>query len=260
MAKLPDLRHLDLLFRTTRGAPIDPNYYRGQHYNPAISPAFIKFMSPGQFNRLLLAVPSEYRLPLKLLQLGLVSMDTVRFAHWSDYDEHSRALQYSSVSDGAELVLEVPEDVHGDLLEHRERQVASGVPNKFGLIFVGPGRRSSVIGRRPFIEAVFSRGFREAGLKPDRRVHRLRHTYASMQAYIGGPDGMGAILAELQRNLGHSLQSTTTDTYVHFYQAAERAPADSFGYLRQLRDAQSRDADDRRERGDAGRRRRETGT
>lgn len=76
-----------------------------------------------------------------------------------------------------------------------------------------------------YLSIVFRKAWRAAALGDDRRLHRLRHTYASALA--------GEIeLRDLQRFVGHRRMSTTADLYVHFYERKNAPLGDTMGLYR----------------------------
>ena len=222
--QLPDPENLELLFRTRAGTPMNPSNYRNRVYYPAISTVVIKLMSPGQFRRLIAAVPAEYQLATELLRLDELRLESVLKATWDDYDEEGRTLTFLDV-DGEPRQVEISAELRERLAEHRATQEAGDRPNKFNYIFLGPGRRSAPIRFDSFSSAVFRQAFEDADLKEafDRRFHRLRHTYASVMA--GGVD-----MKTLQRFMGHARMSTTFDLYVHHYERANRPIGDTMDF------------------------------
>jgi integrase len=212
-------------------------------------------MTEGEFVRLLAAIPSELRLPTELLRYGLLDYESVLKATWEQYDEARRALHYTSVRDRQPLSVVFPDDIHERLLRLRAAEQDRGRGADDNYIFTRVGRGLPFYGNERFRFAVFGRGFKQAGLDYDRRVHRLRHTYASAQAVMGGRRDKGAEIKALQRNLGHSDFTTTYNMYVHLWEDQEAEPADASAFLDALRDGtlinrrQPADGDDNEEGG-----------
>jgi integrase len=204
----PDPDHEELIFRTGSGQPLSGDNYRNQVYMPAVSAALFKLMTNGQRRRLLRSVPDDLQLPTEMLALDDVSVNNVLTGRWDDYDPSTREFTYID-GDGEERIVKVPVAMHKALLKQKAALEESEIPNKRNYIF--PGKKSMQIRTQDFLSAVFRKAWKEAAMAEDRRLHRLRHTYASAMA--------GEIeLKDLQHFIGHGRMSTTADLYVHFYE------------------------------------------
>jgi integrase len=218
----PDPNREELIFRTTTGQPLSGDNYRNQVYMPAVSAALFKLMTKGQRRRLLNSVPEELQLATEMLALDDVSVNNVLTGTWDDYNLATHEFAYID-GDGAERVVKVPLAIHTGLQEQKTGIEEMSIPNKRNLLF--PGKKSMQIKTQSYLSVVFRRAWKAAELGDDRRLHRLRHTYASAMA--------GEIeLRDLQRFVGHKRMSTTADLYVHFYDRKDAPLGDTMGFYK----------------------------
>jgi integrase len=218
----PDPEHEELIFRTGSGQPLSGDNYRNQVYMPAVSAALFKLMTNGQRRRLLKAVPDELQLPTEMLALDDVSINNVLTGTWDDYDVTTHEFSYID-GDGEERVAKVPAALHQRLIEQKRDLEEGEIPNKRNYLF--PGKKSMQIRTQDFLSTVFRKAWKEAAMAEDRRLHRLRHTYASAMA--------GEIeLKDLQHFIGHGRMSTTADLYVHFYERKNAPLGDTMNLYR----------------------------
>jgi integrase len=218
----PDPNREELIFRTTTGQPLSGDNYRNQVYLPAVSAALFKLMTDAQRRRLLNSVPEELQLATEMLALEDVSVNNVLTGTWDGYNVATHELAYID-GDGEERVVKVPLAIHTGLMQQKADIEELGIPNKRNLLF--PGKKSMQIKTQSYLSIVFRRAWKAATLGDDRRLHRLRHTYASAMA--------GEIkLRDLQRFVGHKRMSTTADLYVHFYERKNAPLGDTMGLYR----------------------------
>jgi integrase len=170
-----------LVFATEKGTYLNPSNLRNRILLPAVSEALIlKQLDPKELSGLLAHVPEEYRLQAKLLALpGRLGCAQLLEARWAQWDAGDRTLSYLDYA-GEDRLLLVPESLASELEAHRRGQSEEGRPNKRGLIFPGPGRRSAPIRRQDFIDAVYRHaiGTFFAG-EPRISPHHFRRSYAS---------------------------------------------------------------------------------
>jgi integrase len=192
-----------------------------------------QYLTTRQFEKLLAAVPTEYRLlTLTLKELGL-RLGEAQALTWDDYDETTHTLRVRHAlkrtgvgppkSKHGRRALRVSEGFHALLMDHK-RALGDRV-EPLNLIF--PNRRGKHFNQSNYRNRVFKPALAAAGLPTTYRVHDLRHTHAA-QAIARNINPK-----QLSRRLGHHSVRFTLDTYGGLYEEQENEPADSLPPLAQ---------------------------
>lgn len=202
------------LFPTDVGTAWNPSNFRNRHWIPAVYAGYAKVMAPAARRRWLAAVPRELRDAARLLELDDVTIPAVLDAGWADVD--GRDFRYVD-ADGRRRSAAMPAELADSLAA--ARAPASG-PRIF------PGERGQRIALHRFVCVVFRDPFEQLGIRFDRRVHRARHTYVSLLAFVDPELNP----TELQHRIGHS-NAASTERYRHVFEQHRSRPADVLAFL-----------------------------
>jgi integrase len=208
--------HDGCLFPSTTGTAWNPSNYRNRHWTPAVNTAYVKIMHPIERERWLAKVPDDLRDVAEILTLQAVTVRAVATARFRDI--RGGALWFTDV-DGNERSVILPEDVADRLSERAAVEKPSG--------YLLPRRNGRKIKAEELVRLVFTEPFRQADMEFDQRIHRARHTFASM-AGVANPD-LPAV--ELQRQLGHS-NAASREVYVHSFKFHQATPVDVISALK----------------------------
>jgi integrase len=206
--------HDGCLFPSVAGTPWNPSNFRNRHWTPGVNTAYVKLMHPIERERWLAAVPADLRDIAIVLTLDEVTVKAVSTARLRDVRDG--ALRFTD-TDGNERSVALPDDVATSLAE-RANTEPSG--------YLVPRRDGRKIHADQLVRLVFTEPFRAAGIRFDQRIHRARHTFASMAGVVN----RDLPPVELQRQLGHS-NAASREVYVHSFKFYEQNPADVLGFL-----------------------------
>lgn len=196
----------------------------------AETPLDENILTPGEFQRLLAAIPEQHRCAVRFLFATGVRLGELRGLSWADFDFASGRVvirRQRSEMTGELTAPKTPAgtrwiDLDAELLtELKKLKLRSGAQ-----------AHPFAFDPRNWRTRVWAPALRRAGLRSI-RVHDARHTSASWLI------GAGADVVAVSRRLGHSNPSITLNTYSHAF--ARRSAA---GLGEQLADFMRRETED----------------